>query len=874
MMLVHLFNRKILLSILIAIGYSENVISYEVVTHSNLSIESVQRSILYSNDNILDDVDMDYKSYKMSIDDTSNKYDISQVVGLGAKFEDDTSDIYRPLRHFYDPTVASIYNSGLLRIATPSPIWALEDTLDLPKQDYSLSDAKEFYYSALTKKSKELRDKNFANLFRSIGQVIHHVQDMAQPQHVRNDLHCDAEPCKSTDYFFGLYEPSLFEKYTKLHSDIVAQYYSGYETVKFNRARDYWHTDDGKGMADFTNHNFVTEETNFIDPGLSGQHYGSAGYDNPVSTGLSESYRIEDLLPKLAKQGITGEMSFISSEVTDNLTGVTDTNYNASTFSVFDRDLTKIKGCVQYTLKLDDKNQNYTYHTCRVITYNHINVAATYRYLIPRAVAYSTGLIDYFFRGRVDITDIQRETTDTGQTQYVLTIKNISQHDFDFSDGKFEVHYDKRDGTRDALDILSGADVTTLPNAAETTIKFVVPDDVDTDKENPFILVYKGLIGEEQGIAGKVFSGNSDTALLGWVWDWQTGDVGLWRSLDDGASWDIVIPGFSYYPTLNDIISTGRGKAVAILQYYSNALIYKTDDNGASWSLVEEIVNFKPTKGSGYDNTDKTMLYFATPIGFDAQKGNVKLLSYTQIPAGSYNSVTQYDIKPAYSVDEGKTWAALTDENENNNAIGLTRLEQFKWLGKKTIIAIGDRFDRNCDTCKPKYYRPAAFISRDGGVTWGPHSLYLGDSINIPKEYATFADTGRMIGLEWGSWDVIPQFHLSDDYGVSWPKAIQFNSRIDQWTYAWPWYTVYLGKGEMVAYIYDDLSLLPTGDLIPYYEAFILSNNYGEHWQEVSYRSNVAGKSSGWPAPTSRASVRFIGLGVVTKNSDKVQYVH
>lgn len=97
------FKNKITISILIVILYFNNAFSYEVINHSEFSIESAQRSILHSSDNILNDIDIDYISYKMSIDNTDNKYDISQVIGFGAEFEDSTDKRYRPLNHFYDP---------------------------------------------------------------------------------------------------------------------------------------------------------------------------------------------------------------------------------------------------------------------------------------------------------------------------------------------------------------------------------------------------------------------------------------------------------------------------------------------------------------------------------------------------------------------------------------------------------------------------------------------------------------------------------------------------------------------------------------------------------------------------------------------------
>lgn len=510
---------RILFFILVTAGYSKSAISYEVNTHENISIESAQRSILYSNDNILYDIDIDFNSYKMSIDDTSNKYDISQIIGKGADFEDTDEPYPRPVNHFYDP----VNDQGLLyRFRPPlpsdlifkSPDWALEDNIIIPIQEYSLRRAQNYFYAALSKENQEAREENFAKLFRSIGQVIHHIQDMAQPQHVRNDAHCDNK-CKEYEKY-GLFEPSIFEKYTTEKNNVLPQFYSGYQPVNFSKAREYWHTEDGKGIADYTNSNFITEETNFRSD-RAGFNYSTVGYDSPVPTNESAFVRIEDVFPDLAEQGISGQMRFISTEVTDKLTGITDTNPHASTLSLFDQDLTQNNYCVQYALELDPKTKKeYTYDTCRVTTYNHINVAATYRYLIPRAIAYSTGLINYFFRGRLEISDSKKVIDADGNQTLSITVRNISGEGNIFSGGNFYLFYDADDGARKELSLILGSGPASVTNGGEHTLLADYPDDADANKKNPFMIIYSGKIGQEDGIAGiaygfeRVYIGNHE----------------------------------------------------------------------------------------------------------------------------------------------------------------------------------------------------------------------------------------------------------------------------------------------------------------------------------------------------------------------------
>lgn len=49
--------------------------------------------------------------------------------------------------------------------------------------------ARNYYYDALTKSAKADREGNLARTFYAIGKVSHLLQDLSQPEHVRNDAH-------------------------------------------------------------------------------------------------------------------------------------------------------------------------------------------------------------------------------------------------------------------------------------------------------------------------------------------------------------------------------------------------------------------------------------------------------------------------------------------------------------------------------------------------------------------------------------------------------------------------------------------------------------------------------------------------------------
>ena len=133
-------------------------------------------------------------------------------VEIAPVYQDEPGGAFnRPFGHFHDPqndrglTVAGI---GILPRATD---WALlPDTSILGRQNhYKISDAREAMWRALTLKaravdgtfndnvtpmdwsppSKEhLRKAYWATTFRALGDAVHLLQDMAQPQHTRNDM--------------------------------------------------------------------------------------------------------------------------------------------------------------------------------------------------------------------------------------------------------------------------------------------------------------------------------------------------------------------------------------------------------------------------------------------------------------------------------------------------------------------------------------------------------------------------------------------------------------------------------------------------------------------------------------------------------------
>ena len=299
---------------------------------------------------------------------------IVDLVRFGSRREDNLGPLqakFQPLRHFYDPVNDSALDIGGYygtTISVRSSDWALEDIETYagdpgPRayQDFSLRDAREYFYRALTDRSLLVRSANFGSMFQALGHVIHHLQDMAQPQHVRNDVHCDEDACRALTSALGinqLFAPSMYEKYTDLGNAN-----NPYESVRLNlpylgagstpafpaastgaspfrTARSLWRTTavggdiaSGKGIAEYTNRNFFSAGTiqtypSPPPPGLSFTTYHSPSSEVEVSALLGSA-------------AFAGKVRFWKSEVTDSLTGVTETNERALSEGLLDSDLVK-----------------------------------------------------------------------------------------------------------------------------------------------------------------------------------------------------------------------------------------------------------------------------------------------------------------------------------------------------------------------------------------------------------------------------------------------------------------------------------------------------------------------------------------------------
>lgn len=401
---------------------------------------------------------------------------------------------------------------------------------------------------ALVAQTKNAREEKWGELFQTLGMVIHHIQDMAQPQHVRDDQHCNGD-IEDVDCY-GFHNPSWYEEYTNDNMDIALEHVdcSSYQTLdlkRFSKARDFWITAEGAGIgiAEFTNRNFVSAGTNFRRRLWNGRVVADADYPNPTPlySGDVPDYNDVDIRVLLENPAfeLPGVVRFLKTQVTDSyLDGFTDTNKRASSYSLWND-------------KLDRYNaNNFTQDPERLFNLNQFNFKAAYPFLIPRAISYSAGLINYFFRGRVEVKGVQYLAGD----KIILTVKNITSEKnpgnapFSFIDGDFTLYYDDAEGNRYPL---PPHDVDTeFKDESEISLQFKLPANIDAiDTSRPFTLVFDGRIGApdldqnewERGIAAKVFH---PYPLIAFNVEGYAGGapvpniINTYRSFDLGMNWE------------------------------------------------------------------------------------------------------------------------------------------------------------------------------------------------------------------------------------------------------------------------------------------------------------------------------------------------
>jgi len=518
--------------------------AYERVTHQDMSEQAFLESRVssYVAQQLQLDVNSDFEG---STSAATKRQRLVNWLREGAWDEDDTlsKTFARYRNHFYNPLDGSgLHGNGLLSLCggvlpcRPSPAWGLEFQ-PITDQDYSWEDARQYFFESFTGDTPSAREHGLAGTFYALGHVIHLIQDMAQPQHTRNDAHGPG-PLGGT---------SLYEAYTADARGHGADPlpYGGYDPVyrdadvtTFTEPLDFWHRVGGKGMADYSNRGFVSARTNFrataTSPVLGGvaDILSAPGFPHPDNSGAHIEQRpIEDLVPGTT---LTGDVDFIVTPITDAYTNTTQTS-RTSTYSIFDPDL------AAYNLVVTAlTNSGATYQTRAVFTLNHFNFESAWPLLIPRAVGYSAGLINYFFRGSFSVEEVN----------YRAKLYRIVNHTPEPMNGTFQLYGEDAAGTRQPVDV---PQTIPVPANGDAPFYFTYSDDPSV---SDYVLVFHGRLGDEpDAVVGTKL--HVESVPIVYIFGFSAGSAIDFQGDLESYQWDVDCWHEFNYPSCCTILTTG-----------------------------------------------------------------------------------------------------------------------------------------------------------------------------------------------------------------------------------------------------------------------------------------------------------------------------
>jgi hypothetical protein len=283
---------------------------------------------------------------------------------------------------------------------------------DYPGGDNSWLRTREHYYNALVTESAAdgsnfQRSLRFIDMFYGLGHMMHLLEDKSVPEHVRNDAHTSDSHngALALEYWadnnsgdgHAIDTFALSPIFPTI--DLNDQFFTGGDLAQIASLWDTDHylygvvptTSTDWGLSEYTNSNFFSEDTIFTaeEDGFSVPMRHQFPYPRISSTNLTELLN-DNLTPQdtTAEDGQVDRRLYVS-KITH---GETVNRFLASTY--LEPELRFLSSINLPAYQNAYRKSFYRDERC------HRDCAAR---LIPRAVGYAATLLDYFFRGRIEI---------------------------------------------------------------------------------------------------------------------------------------------------------------------------------------------------------------------------------------------------------------------------------------------------------------------------------------------------------------------------------------------------------------------------------------------------------------------------------------
>jgi hypothetical protein len=496
---------KVKCFLVLFIGFFQfSALSHDIPVHQAITFNAQQTA--HDNSTV-------YPSFLTTVSSDIDFVEATNSMVVGSGFEDNADEPgdvggKRSYNHFYDPldntfnkglsdfppdvralvginsfTWGSVSNCvghdftyGLHGVLLPPPIPPAEffpganvNTSNI----WSWQNARGYEWLGLTAANQSLRHTNLLFMFQSVGQVMHLLEDTTQPQHVRNEQHVEKSTWQSPFEDYGLSNvASLNYQHAMLD----------WRGAGFTKLEDFWdrHLYNGSaaalkadvnggtstlGLAEWCNGNFLGVRH------LYGEYFPKTSisyYPYPSLFTSTSFQKVRANLGYGVRPVVLTDGTFANRVYIDKTgDGITFSNHSVLTYLGA---YARYNGpYIQVASTIRDANVLAAYHS----------------QVIPKAVKYSAGLLDYFFRGNISITP-----TNFNPTNLVVTNLVVNDSYQSFSGGAFHLYWD--DSSSNRYEITNGFSTTysgSLETSGSITMAFTKTNAVE------YLLVYQGSIG-------------------------------------------------------------------------------------------------------------------------------------------------------------------------------------------------------------------------------------------------------------------------------------------------------------------------------------------------------------------------------------------
>ena len=432
--------------------------AYEIATHEQISLLSARQS---QADSIL----KEHLRVDEGIEFAVGGRALDAWVGEGAQRED---NLLRLLSHFHNPLAPSWSEAGVLgSIGQSSIIWGQNAGQGFP--GWSWTNVRQGFFEFLTKPQRADREVGLQTTFEGLGRQVHLVQDAASPAHVRNDPHLfyNYESLVET---VRTQDATAFEGWLAATPDVPSAPDPGWTSLDPNplapiavaRLIDSDRYSGGNptvtmtgliGIAEYTNANFFSEDRIFTENDVDLQK--RFPFPNRASV-VEQDFDIQ-------VRGVPVKRRYFVK------TGGGAVGYRLATVGL-----------------LRDYHQRFGLDWTRFRESPALDEGVYRDYaarLVPRAVAYSTALIDYFFRGRIAASGDAASTT----------LGNISEEPLN---GTFTLYYDDENDVRRPVPGATWA-LALAPGESAEQLRFTSPTSPAPKEAGRYMLVFRGALGSE-----------------------------------------------------------------------------------------------------------------------------------------------------------------------------------------------------------------------------------------------------------------------------------------------------------------------------------------------------------------------------------------